>query len=735
MISAIKYQVLHEDKPRLYRFQSASGKLRQFLCHHGRPEELEDFYSALVYALHNERHVRILDVVLHLNDENGDSWIVERTADRSRVFQNRQLVSERAEESLRAALFDTMVSGSQNLSTPIMRRFELMEEDEQLIAFAHGEADTPLAIREAVKQQIDGTIARLQEVLGTKAYMDATMAQKLSEGLEPLYLMWRELNADQRQEQEEQRKLGTPDPETITRLEEEMELLDRLRLKAAPLLDPARSPQVLKEKLQETENKLQNICRKNDIPQLPANLAEVPWEKVLQLLSRLKAYEQLQNAYDKSMAEMENRVAPLFDDYLATIDQLLQHDTQITAELECCLTTLTSQVKRATEAEQQPKKWGQWLEKYRKTLAPTPQQPALSKSLVPQTTARDERLENARMAVDYALARLGELHSNLQNAEGANQEGRSAIRDFHEKIVLEHGKLRKNWELVADKYGIPKDCNLKTLLGLIQHYAQIAELWQRAEELKRELRQYRQELDDVGALIMEWRHVTGSQKETPLDNATILLGELRGILDYQEQKQAQLKRYREQDVRLQANYHVQQSIKRRCTEIQTAWRQTFERLALPMRDIQNPQWPECFVLCHRITGLHSLAKEALKAVRNDRIFAPEQLTSPLSLFFWRKEVSYGRTKTLLSNILEKAAPGQTGLFLIADPVLADHLGKSGLCISAPVTPAQRKKTEVSAPAAGKTTPEPRKAAPVLSDRAQAALKVFQSHQKKSEITD
>ncbi len=729
MISAIKYQVLHEDKPRLYRFQSASGKLRHFLCHHARADELEDFYAALLYALHNERHVRILDVVLHLHDENGDSWIVERTADRSRIFQNRQPVQDRAEEVLRAALFDSMVSGPLNQQAPTLKRFELMEEDEQLIAFAHGEADSaPLSLREAVKGQIDLAVGKLQEFLGTRAYIDAAMAQKLADGLEPLYLMWRELNTDQRQEQEEQRKLGAVDPETIARLEEEMDLLDRLRLKSAPLLDPARSPQVLKEKLQETENKLQNICRKNDIPQLPANLADIPWEKVLQLLARLKAYEQLQVAYDRSVGEMENRVAPLFDDYLATIEHLLQHDTQITAELQCCLTTLTSQIKKAAEPETPASKWGQWLDKYRKTLTPTPQQPAITKALVPQAATKDERLDNARMAVDYALARLGELHSNLQNAEGMNQDARTAIRDFHEKIVLEHGKLRKNWELVAEKYGLAKDCNLKTLLGLIQHYAQIAELWQKAEEIKRELRQYRQELDDVGSIILEWRHVTGSQKETPLDNATILLGELRGILDYQEQKQAQLKRYREQDVRLQANHHIQQSIKRRCTELQTSWRQTFERLALPMRDIQNLQWPECFVLCHRITGLHSLAREALKAARNDRIFAPEQLTSPLSVFFWRKEVSYGRTKTLLTNLLEKAAPNQTGLFLIADPVLADHLAKAGLCASAPVSAAQRKKPDAPTPTKGKS-------APILSDRAQAALKVFQATHRKSEMPD
>lgn len=728
-ISAIKYQVIHEGKPRIYRFQGQGGPAKNIAIHLASSSELADFQQAILWAITGQSQPRIQDVVLHAADNNGESWIIERTPERTRVFRNRQPVVEPAEAQFINALLDADYGDTS--STKALARVHTVEmENGQYYGFVQQQKDEGLYsadLRAEVKKECQNLVQQIQEFLGSKAFIDPTIAQKLRDGLEPIALLYREIRNEEKKIIDETQKIAQLEPEQIHRLEQEVALNEKLRQKASPLLDPARNPALLKEKLQETENQLNTLLRKNDIPQLPMLNSDVPWEKVLMTLSRMKAYEQLQTAYDSCFQQIDHKITPLFQEYIVTITDLLQNDTQITSELECCLATLSMQMQKTEPQPPAPTKalWSGLLDKLTR---PNEE----STSLVPAVTDPHSRLENARLAVDYALGRLGELHSNLAALENLNIDAKNQLRDFYEKLVGEFGKLKKNWEILATRYQLPKECSLKTLLNIMQHYAQIGELVMRRDRCRQELQSYRSELQDLEKMVLEWRQLTGSQKQSNLDNPAILLSEARGILEYQEQKSAHLRKLKDQEQKVTANLQLLQHLKQRMMDMQIQWRQVFERLALPVKDLSNPAWPEMFQVCSRMVCLTKMIRNLDQTVRNEQIFSSQQLEHLLNVFYWHDCDPKAPATAAMLKTLDRTPEERQVIILTTSPGIQEFLAASLSCAKTVAFEPQRKKSPATTASATSATIEPTtKSKPILSERAAAALRVFQTHERRN----
>ncbi len=85
--------------------------------------------------------------------------------------------------------------------------------------------------------------------------------------------------------------------------------------------------------------------------------------------------------------------------------------------------------------------------------------------------------------------------------------------------------------------------SLAELLKLCTRQVRVLELQQQKEEYRQYVAGRKQALANLERLIHEWRSHSQSQKQGPLDNASILMAEVQGVIRYREAREAQLANY------------------------------------------------------------------------------------------------------------------------------------------------------------------------------------------------
>ncbi len=715
-IEGMKIILQDGDTPRLWRFRNDQGAHRNICIVQAPEDEQQLFMAALRWCFGGPRDPRIKAAMIHLTDNDGDAWILDRSVDQLRAYKNRQAFDGRSENCLKEILKDYIPSDSQDAVTlsDVLREYDLMFDGSSLQAQPRSAGRVRKSTMERQgRERADEMRQTLQTLLHLDQLPSRTQIEQLLQNGEAVMRRSHALRQESRNIGSAAAHFNQLDTSISTRLEQELKQLEQIQETATPLLDPARSPKILKERLTEVEQELLNLSAGLELKTLPSPDTDLDWSLILQSLTRYLAYEKLEKAARKSVQDARSLVKPAYDEYRSSVSRFLQIDRDLIRELEQCLAEIADGVRRA-EGDDAGKKDGLAV-KLNKLLGwqakegEQPGQPAPSAA---------QQLDQARSAVNLCLNQIGKLYADLEAHTELHDQKLQDLDDRYEKVVAEYGKAREHWLTVSRKAQLPAETSLRSIINYINNYSRISLLHQKKMRLEEELATWRTQVKNLGRLLEEWRTHTGSQKSLALDNIHLILSEARGVLQYVAKKRNQLEKIRSIESKQEAFRQLRDRIDQDFTHLNGRWKKIASQIGLGELAMPIEQWGQIYASGIEWLCLDRLFTPDSKALKNEQIFAAETLDHPLLSLAWKTGAQGNKARIALLQQLEHADDGGLVLLLTEDAVLVEMIQKLGVNVGT--------RTEAKAPQP-QAAPQPA-VKTVMSEKAKAALEVFASRQ-------
>ncbi|SME96859.1 hypothetical protein SAMN06296036_102319 [Pseudobacteriovorax antillogorgiicola] len=700
-LSGIKYQLEHDTNTYTYRFHNAESRFRNVVIHFDG-QDPEHLKSALLYALTGRVISPITAVLLFLVDSNGDQWQLERRGDRSRFSKNRQAMESDGEQQFREALLDGPDSES-----VLFDIYKISYQEGGLTAQRDGkESQVARVFHERGQKKLDDLIGACAGFLTSSHKVSLPNLVSFARKSRSLLTEWSESSRHLNLLMEKYGALQEIDSTVVETLEQELNLLRRLEKDAEFLNDPSRSFDVMKQKLRRTHKQLSSICEKNQILQLPTLDQEIDWGKVISSLARLQAYEKLEQGYRNSFSHVENMVKPLFQEHIRSMRGFLSEDKRLLGEIEQSLQSLTNHC-QTIQQEQQSKNQDKSMlkklfgERENAHAIPSP---------------RPDILDSSRSAVDQVLRALGSMCSNLEVMTTSYTEGLDSIQERYEKVVKERGKAKDEWLVIAKRYQFDPAMNLKSMLNLISNLGQISSLYSQKKDFKIELTSYRNKLKKLEKIVLDWRALTGSQKSGDLDQVSILISEVRSLVQYKGKKEDQLIKARKLITKVDFFQSLRRNYETSIKQCESQWRKNFSLLDLPYTEIGAKNWNRFFSMVDQCEAFAEILDDDTQTLQNEEVFSLRALSSPLNIFALEPMAKEGQLEFIRQ--IETLSPHCNLLIILYDRDLAEMLIKLGVGYSKAIRSKNIPTNEESS--------EKNKSShdPVMSEKARAALELF-----------
>lgn len=728
-LNAIRFKGLEDADSQTWRFHQGMGALGSVICVGEDLTRIASIQSAITFALTGRSDTKAVECTLHLSDSSGDAWVVERNRQQVNILRNGQSVkSDKAQQLLMSAIMDLDFSeeSDTNTLTPL-KVFDVRIENDQILAATANDnrtnRDRMQAINESLRQNFADDLAR---VFSQKAFSNPKTVLGLSRRIEPLFTHLTELTRMKKELLGSQGDPNTADVKQLPVLREQISHLDKLHIAAQPLLDPAKSPAQIREKISKIDQQITEICRTCGINSIKDLQENIPWPKVIELRGRVAFYDKLSELGDKASHLAEQRVGRVYEQFTDEVTNMLESKTQITGELESCLASLQIEMQAFENNHKAP------LKKAFDAVG-TFLRPELKDEEVRKAATHSGRLEKARMAVDFALAKLGELSGEIKKSREQFSTHESSMQERHKKLHDEFKRLLEQWRSLAKTYGIADSMELSGILRLSVRHQQMLYLSRRREDLTQQFESRHNELQRVEELVYQWRQKTGSHRTERIANENLLLSEAQGILRYRQQKQEHVIKLEEQAEQNKVHQIIALEVDARLREAQEKWHQAFTICQVPILPFTDRNWPTFFEKAHTIHALGEILHEAKKPLTGAQAFGPGASDTPLTIYNWKTESLSNKQRLEVMQILEEAPPSALQLHLVRDEALAEMLHKLGAGRAARIS--QRGATSgpkilsTMAPQSVATNPAVKSTEENIPQRARAIMDLFDRAKK------
>ena len=711
IIHAIRFTRTSDQKEFYLRFPRYTGNLRHFYCFHSSTNDLHSFRHALDFALTGVPNKETSAASLNLIDADGHSWVIDRKKKQEKFYRNRKPVDNETFKSYFTSYLDLDTAEG---SASIIKTLELEAHNDKLLAYQMQETKAPQALVEIWSD----TVTNVKKDFPFLGSLNPDDTIDLLLAVAPIYSQWKSLASYSTELKSMSSHLRDVDATYLDSLEEQIEILSKIEDLSSELLDPNQTPEAMSERLGELEKKYKEICLECGLDHIPAVKEYIDWELTLRTLGRLKLYENLEKTSELAIQKVRVSIEPVLTAYIETIDTFLKSDSQIIGELESCLGALTSHLTNLPDPS--PVNWFQKLAQILKPSEAPSETLLLSEG---RNTPESPQLENSRMAVDYALGRLGELHANHKQNQKTENNSTEQMMERHEKISSEFNRLKFSWKQLAEQYDLPENCSIKAILNLVQSYGTLFDLWNKMDVLKNSIKLHRKKMSQLEGLMTHFRKVTCSQKISDLRDPSILIAETRAVLQYASKKRNQLSKLKKMEIQSCANRHISNLLNRQQQRILSDWNRAFEEHDLPPISLDEPAISQALEQGALIRALRSKIKHAPLLFSNSDIFGDQALDAPITLFLTMKK----QASPLVVEHLKTSSSAGLGIILTPDDSLAEDLRKMNVAIATHVTPSTSEKKFRE----NKDKEKPQ----ILSNKAKEALQLFHPKQQSKSLSD
>lgn len=685
-----------------FRVSPGTGRFRNYVCLAAPEDALRKALAAVTFALTGKVSALVSEVELTLSDDGGAAWTVRRMPGEARIAKDgAELGRAGAERQLLAALLDIDLARPGTFDADYgadvaVHRIVMQDTGIQLAAAIERAADAGDALKVVAERQIREIATACAQAVERPALENAALLAKVARVLEPLHVTYRELCAQYREVKDADADAGrgksTPDSDAdAAALRAELHLIREIAQTAEPLLKPGASLKAWTSELAAAESHIAEISARHDLGDGMSCPDDV--RKAIDALAKLEAHARLIRAAQAARKQCDTDVEPILKQYWDLIGKTLAKDRRIADELEGCLHSLSARMREARERAQSHDHGDlreaaegslkTWFDKFR-----SKHQEDEARRETPADPAADavSDLETARMTVQFALQKLGELTDGLEAARPRFAGTLKRFDDAYEDIVKNYGGLKKDWAEVAKESGLPETMTLDGLLKFVGDHARLHTLLQKRAELADKVRDGQARLGRLGRLVPEWRHAAGSQKASDLANPQLLLQEARDVIRYQEAKERRLTQLVERSAEAGTQNNLKSILRGRRKAMLAEWKEAFGALGVAPVDINHEGLLEVFRRASIVRALGLVVGSAGKAEGPQPFTATPGVAA--SGYLMTETRTTNPARLALLSALEEARGQELRLLLVADDALAAMLGTLGIGMSQRVATAR-----------------------------------------------
>lgn len=719
-----------------YKFTSPGGRFRSILALQARPDQLVLIRRAIITVLSDSPPELLRQVILYCSDDQGDNWIIERGSNRQRIWRNRdEIPFETGFAKLRLALSgldfrqvkqDAECHEKLALSD-LVQIAQLRRENGHFLAelTPEDQSSEDRIFTNQLHQSLASELSFITDFLQLDEKPELSRLVQLAPGLSQMIHQSEFIRQQLQQVNPTRTATAEVRLDQLTKLKEELRILHHLETLYEELHQPGRSPGVLKDRLQQIEDRIEFLCQDLPLSHKLTKIADVDWDRFMQILVRFKSYEQLERYFRLTVNRAENRYQPIADHYFDCIEDFIRSDRKILGELEQALCSLTeySQQSQTRKAEVPPSGWlrrlDQWFDRQQAD------QTSGSHAQDGEDEACDPLLENSRSIVNQTLRLLGKLHSDAELSKQANDESLREIQFKLEKVTREYGKARDLWLKTAKALHLDPQMSLKSGMMLMQKIGELLRLQSEKVELTNSLNHYRSQLSLAREHLRTWYQVTGSAKDASLEQPSILLRELKTIVSYRNEKKQQLDKLQQQQFQHQSQSNQMRGIVQLQRDLNYRWQQHFQVLGYVAPEIDNRNIKKLAAAIIKIASLHEVLKHQTPPVQWDEFVANLSVDIPLTIVHTLFDGSSREQKQEFVSALRQVSSHACMLLLIHEQDLLQPLREAGISVATEVDLTKANRT--GAVAKPKLEPAPgQESRKIISERAAAALELFKA---------
>ena len=757
IITAIKYRSTGTQDPEVFRFTGGTAGLRHAVCFQTTNESSkEKANAALAMVLNGIPSNLISDAAIQIADSAGDTWVMTRGTQGFTVSKNGEsLTREQIRTSLISALLDLdLASGNGNSpdGEHIAAILDVRRGPNGRPCLAPWSADdrghaspTNMATNMATKPTstkalpdfknfVEGSMkeasSKIASVLGA-AIIDLTaedpsVLQRLIDEVEPL-------TREARAIQEHLKNLETPgsfsrdEQRRLELLIPEIELIDKIKALALPLLDPAEGISAIQDRLRALDHELTLRLSSFGVqksPNLLHALLNREWRKALGCLARYQASKTLQDQWAAILGSTRDELDPLITEHIHSVEQSIRRDDELSAELEASIQMLRlkmapvpsslmqyhSPVHAQITRQQAPQTWFDKLKDSIHGSTPTPQSQAPVRAAEFPPRVFVEMLETTQATLESTTKRLEVMQNHVAAIRSDIDSQRDGLAGAMARLEEDCATARAEWLEMAHLTGLGSegsDFRVEQLVELLLNRIELIKLEEEKEDLREKMRDRLARFETLERLIIEWRQLTNSQKAADLSHPGIILGEARSIIRYREEKQrvvARLTQVRERSKSLaQKLAHLDE----RAKNLNATWEKTLKDLRLPAVTTTDPRWGEALAAAKRLQTMALVvadfdafnANNAVNSISalsgqssHDRALdeAAQEFAQgkPVHIYNWQIASSNNTEREDFIRFIQEQGSGSLLLILCSDPELARemHIRGSGRSIEVRTTP-------------------------------------------------
>lgn len=713
-INAIKLKAKNQATL-AYKFTPSTGKHRNIIVLQAGADDLAIYKSALIYALTGVGANKnlIAEVTISVSDDNGDQWIVSRSAGSARYYMNRKELSIDAEPSFIKALLDLpdqhVVTDSDRHSVIrlLSSSFQVGRYLGRTEPLEQNESTDPL------HEKIDDLMAQskknIKDILGLE--LDVEQLETISNEVFPVLWKWLSMQDHLNTLSSSSNEQAFTQNQQITELEAQLVLIRSLERASMLVRDPANSPVAFKEQLAAVSADIEAIEQTLPMPVAQLNTSAELWQKALNVISRYYTYGKLEQAFQKVRVRIDNTYKPLTKDYLDAIHTFLDNDRHILSELEQALNLLSGQLNLAKQ-KIDARKERSLLAVIEKVFDRDTKNP------VDEAQEQQKSLNTSRELVNGVLAKIGEMHSNASLSTQAFDQSYGDLQEKYEFLITEYGKYKSAWLKVSKKIGLDPSISMADFLSVMKKTHRLDELKKQKLFYQAKINDYKVALKQIALLLENWYNLIGSHKPQKLNQASVILRETKGILGYQKRKLEKLNRTlkdRAINVGIAEFYN---SFQKDTNELQKKWQQPLIAMGVQPRQLKTTDFQKLHNEVSTLLNLNSLKGQ--KVERPSKVVSEWMkdlaLESPLTIL----DASIGSiSKDRVNQVVgafSEASPHGHALVLVSDDLLAESLASAGLSMGMKVEATSNKEKT------SKAVPQQSPAAkPLVSDKARAAI--------------
>ena len=595
----------------VYKLNYGQKEHRNLVCV-DETESGREVEEALRFLFDKENTDKETSVSVQFVDNNGNTWMVEKKYGVYKIYQNNSVVDGIDFNSfINDILLDesflkedtTQSDSSATNSNVLIKSIDLFIKDHTLYSRSiDSKEDSSLESKKQVKDLISSKVKEINKSLfnlGLRAlsYKEASF---INSYMQKIYLRYQEVKNQQKLGIKDEKSLEVYDANYIEKLSKEVSCLKKMFDKATPILnsEPIKN---IKDNILREESQIKDLISKYNL----SMGTNPPWSELIQSLSQVEIYKKLLLSSQKMKSLRTVKIDSVYKDFIQNLQDLLSNSSQITSDLEHSLGVLSSYL-------EDDKKSG------KRNIS------TLFKGFVSpdsQVSNGSDKLENSKASVDFALSRLGELHSKLNIGKKDYLDFITKLEEAHDLLGLEYTRIRGNWTKLCKEYNVDPGINLEQLMKVVTVYYDVSEKIEKHKRYKKEYLKKQNSINSLKTLVEEWRTLTNSQKDDDLSNPAILLAEIEGILRYKKKKEEQLVRLESISSKYKVEKIFTSIVENTLKDLDQKWVKACEKLGNFELSITSTKSPFLFSKSRELENYYQLLSSEYDIKEQSEIFS------------------------------------------------------------------------------------------------------------------